>query len=171
MAIGRKDNLAVRNLRDGLLIIQDGSGTPNQLEILGAEGDLEFTDVDETFVIRSRGKIVGRSQGDEAEMTVNFTLKFEQWAYDDGESTGVSVADALRQRNGASAWVSTDTCGPYSVDLIYKATNVCGGAGKEVLTFKKFHANTINFSEGDEFNTLRVEGNSLLSAPERTWEA
>lgn len=177
-AIGRlSDDLGVRNLRNDILIIQDGTTpTPNQLEILGAEGDLTFTEVDNTNMIMSRGVIVGRTQGDQEGMSVSFSFKFEQWSYENGQGTdpvtyGISPVDALKQRGGAAAWVSTAACGPYSVDLVLKIANVCGGSGTEVLTFEKFHADSVDFSEGDEFNTISVTGTCIAISPVRTWES
>lgn len=177
-AIGRlSDDLGVRNFRDGKLIIQDGTpSTPNQLEILGAEGDFNFTEVENTNIIMSRGKIAGRTTGDEEALSITFSFKFEQWSYEAGEGVdpaiyGISPVDALKQRGGAAAWVSTAACGPYSVDLILEIDNACGGVGKEVLTFQKFHADSIDFSEGDEFNTISVTGTALVSSPVRTWES
>lgn len=171
MAIGRGDDLGVRNFRNGQLIVKDGSPVPNQLEILGADGDLNFTETDATFPILSRGVIIARSQGDQTQMTLNFTVKFEQWSYETGASTGVSPVDAFKQRGGAASWVSTAPCGPYSVDVVYKATDVCGTGGKEVLTFPKAHADQVDFSEGDEYNTLVFTGTCLASSPERSWES
>lgn len=171
MAIGRGDDLGVRNFRDGQLIVKDGSPVPNQLEILGAEGDLSFTETDNTFPILSRGIIAARSQGDQTQMTLTFSAKFEQWSYETGESTGVSPADAFKQRGGAASWVSTAPCGPYSVDVLYKAADVCGTGGKEVLIFPKAHADSIQFSEGSEYNTLSFTATCLAASPIRSWES
>lgn len=170
MGIGRGDDLGIRNFRNGQLIVQDGSPVPNQLEILGAEGDLSFTETDATFPILSRGVIIARSQGDQTQMSVTFTAKFEQWSYETGESTGISPVDAFKQRGGASSWISTAPCGPYSVDIIYKAVDVCGTGGKEVLLFPRAHADSIQFTEGDEYNTLNFTATCLAAAPTRSWE-
>lgn len=171
MGIGRingNDDLGVRNFRDGKIIVQDGSGTPNQLELLGAEGDLNFTVADDAFLIYSRGVIVGRSQGDQQAMSISFTIKFEQWAYE-SVSDGISPYDAMKGKNNASSWVSTAACGPYSVDMIYQATNACAGAGLEQLVFPDTHFSSVNFAEGSEYNTISAQGTSLASEPTRTW--
>lgn len=166
---GEDREISVRNFRQGCLLVRDGSGVANELIITAAEGDLNFKETDTTFVVKNRGKIAGRSQGDEDQMTVSFTIKFEQWSFLSGESDGVSPRDALKGEYGASDWVSTAPCGPYSVDLIYQIEDVCGTGGIEELTFPRFHADTVTFDEGDEFNTLKVEGTCLASKPIRAW--
>jgi len=169
--VGRlTDNPGFRNFRDGEVIIRDGSAVPKELTLLGAEGDLSFTEVRNTFPILVRGKIVGRTQGDEEQMSVSLTIKFEQWAYESDSDQGISPRDAMRGVNGASDWVSTAPCGPHSFDLIYKMKDVCGTGGKEVLILRQVHADTIPFNEGDETNTIRLEGTALVAEPDREWE-
>lgn len=170
--VGRlSDDPGFRNFRDGEIIIRDGSAVPKELTLLGAEGDFTFTETANTFNILIRGKIISRTQGDEEQVSLSVTIKFEQWSHESGSNQGISPRDAFKGVGGASDWVSTAPCGPFSVDLIYKAKDVCGTGGKEVLLFPQVHADTITFNEGDETNTLAFEGTSLVPVPERSWEA
>jgi hypothetical protein len=159
-----------RNLRDGNLVIRDGTGTPNTLDIPIDNGDLSFTESMPTTTIKNRGRLDHRRAGDEMEMEVSFSVKFTQYAYASGASTGVGVVDALKKTNGASAWVSThDACSPYSVDLVFNIIDPSDTTKQETLVFPKFHAESIQFSEGDEADTLQVSGRSFATQPTRTY--
>ena len=159
-----------RNLRDGNLTIRDGTGTPNTLDIPIDGGDLSFTQAEPSVTIKNRGRLDHRRHGDEMEMEVSFSGTFCQWSYATGESTGVSPVDALRKIGGAASWVSThDACSPYAVDLVFDITDPSDTTKKETLVFPKFHAETIQFSEADEANTLQVSGRSFATAPTRTY--
>ncbi len=164
-------SVCTRNLRDGNLTIVDGTGTPNTLDIPIDEGDLKFTDAQPTNTIKNRGVLDHRRSGDQMEMEVSFSMKFCQWSYASGSVTGISPVDALRKLGGASAWTSThDSCSPYSVDLRFEMTDpTSAGVNKERLVFPKFHAETIEFSEGDDANKISVSGRSFATAPTRSW--
>lgn len=160
-----------RNLRDGLLTIVDGTTpTPNSLVIPLQNGDLNFTEMNNMVTIKNRGVLDHRRPGDEEEMAVSFSIKFVQWAYATGTSTGVSPIDALRKRNGASAWASTGpACGPYCVDLKFSINNPCVSGDKEHLTFPDFVVTDIKFGEGAEADTVTITGRSFATTPVRTY--
>ena len=156
---------STRNLRHGTLILRDGT-TPTAitLEIPIQDGDLDFT-------VKNRGKIDHKRTGDETEIDVKFSFKFEQWSYASGAATGISPVDALTKKGGASAWVSTGpSCGPYSIDLVFRVENPCNAAEYEQLVFPAFNVESLNFKEGSEFDTVSVSGKALAFEPTRTWE-
>jgi hypothetical protein len=159
-----------RNLRNGLLILRDGTGTPNELQIPIQDGDLSFTVAKPTFTIRNRGKIDHRRDGDETEMQISFSFKFEQWSYNNA-NTGISPSDVLLKQGGASAWNSTDpvACGPWAIDLVFRIHVPCTPTSYEQLVFPKFHAESLQFSEAAEANTIQVSGSSLAFVPTRTY--
>jgi hypothetical protein len=157
-----------RNLRDGRIIILDGSGTAKTLTIPISEGDFAFTINRPTFIVMNRGKIDSRKQGDEVPVDLSFSIKFEQWAYSNG-NTGMSVPDVLQGINLANDWISTDGCGPYAVDIKFEVDNPCDPGKKEVLVFGKFTADTLSFKEGSEYNSISVSGKALQQLPTRTY--
>jgi len=163
---------STRNLRNGKLILQDGTAvTPNQLIIPIMDGDLDFTVTIPTFTVKNRGKIDHKRSGDEMEIDVKFSFKFEQWT-NASANTGISPSDALLQKGGAAAWVSTGpSCGPFAIDLIYRVTDPCNALNYEQIVFTAFNPETLNFKEGSEFNTISVSGKSLSNTPVRTWVA
>ena len=162
---------STRNLRHGKLLIRDGTTpTPFVLEIPISEGDLDFTITYPTFLVRNRGKIDHKRTGDETEIDIKFSFKFEQWSYASGAGTGVSPVDALTKKGGASAWVSTGpSCGPYSIDLMFRVENPCNAAEYEQLVFPAFNVDSLNFKEGSEFDMISVSGKALAFEPTRTW--
>lgn len=161
----------VRNLRHGKIIVQDGSGSPKQLQIIVDEGNLTFTEKDPTFVITSRGKILSRSEGDETPMDISFGVMFSQWSFAQGASTGLSMRDVLYGSQAAkdAGWVSTSECGPWSVTILYQLTDPCNPANYEQLAFNYVHIEQYDYKEGKEFNTLEAKGQALQGTPDRTY--
>ncbi len=163
-----------RNLRDATLKIVDGTAdTPLYLEIPIMDGDLSWSEKHPTMIVKNRGKIDSRKEGDEEAMEVSFSFLFEQYQFATGEATGVSVHDALYGTGGAAAegaaWVSTDSCGPYAIDLEFTIANPCADGEAEVLTFPKFHADKFDFKEASEANKCTVSGSSLAQVPGRDY--
>lgn len=71
----------VRNLRDGELVIKDGtSPTPLALTVLLDEGDLSWTQRSRTIEIKDRGSIAAghTRRGDEESVAISFTAKWTQ---------------------------------------------------------------------------------------------
>ena len=160
-----------RNLRDGTIIIKDGSATPKTLTSPISEGDMAFTVKKPTFVVLNRGVIDSRKSGDQTPTDVSFSIKFEQWSFASGASTGISVYDALNGSGGAATagWVSSDACGPFSVDIEFRINDPCNPGHYETLTFRKFHADQVSFKEGNEYNSLSITGMALVPEPVRTY--
>jgi hypothetical protein len=162
---------STRNLRHGSLILSDGTPvTPNTLIIPIMDGDLDFTITYPTFIVKNRGRIDHKRTGDEVEIDIKFSFKFEQWSFASGAATGISPVDALTKKGGAAAWVSSGpSCGPYSIDLIFKLANPCSTTDYEQLVFPAFNVESLNFKEGSEFDTISVAGKALAFEPTRTY--
>lgn len=162
---------STRNLRHGTLILRDGTPvTPLALTIPIAEGDLDFTITKNIINVMNRGKIDHKREGDEVEMDIKFSFKFEQWSYASGSATGTSPIDALLKQGGASAWVSTGvSCGPFAVDLVFQVKDPCSATAYEQLVFSGFVPESVNFKENGDANMVSVSGKAQISAPVRTW--
>lgn len=161
----------VRNLRDGSIIIKDGSGTPKTFTVAVSDGDFNFEEVSNAFIVMNRGTIDSRRSGDQSSTPISFSAKFEQYSYASGASTGLSLRDVLKGSAAAVAagWVSTDACGPWAVTLEFRIADPCNAGHYEALTFTDFHADNVKFGEGAEANVLSVTGTSLVNAPTRTY--
>ncbi len=160
-----------RNLRDGVMKISDGSGSPKSLTIPIMDGDLTFEEHLPSAVIMNRGRIDSRKAGDDKPLTVSFSWKFEQFMYASGNATGMSVRDALTGEGGAvgASWVSVDSCGPWAVDIEIEITNPCAPTEKEILKFPKFHPESLTFKEGKDTDTISTKGDCLAVKPTRTY--
>jgi len=157
--------MATRNMQDGSLKIKDGGS--NELTIPVMEGDLSFVETTEAPVIMNRGTLYGMATPQETPLELSFTLKFEEWQGKSASGSDPSPVDALRNRGNASTWSGTLTCGPYTVDLEFTISKPCSAAGEEdeVLTFADFHCDRLEFSEGEEYNTIAVSGRALVVYP------
>ena len=69
-----------RNLRDGELVIRDGSETPLTLTVILDEGDLTWTQRQRTIEIKDRGSIAqGHTRkGDEESISISFSARWTQ---------------------------------------------------------------------------------------------
>lgn len=159
-----------RNLRDAEIYILDGNAVPNELLIPISEGDLAFTEKNNSFIVMNRGRIDSRKQGDETALDLNFSIKFEQWQYKSG-TTGLSPIDVLKGSAVAVAagWVSTDTCGPWAVTLEFRMYDPCNKANYERLRFIYVHVDEFAFKEGSEYNSVAIKGTALQGSVESTY--
>lgn len=157
--------MAVRNLRHGTLVIQD-SGAANSITVALEQGNLEFEYNEEASTILDRGALAEFTQGPDVACPVSFTIWFEEWEGKSSTGAAESVVDALLQQGNASAWVSTGSSGPYVVDLVFTLADVeASGGQNEVLTFSDFHCDRVRFAEGEDGNSLEIEGKALVKQP------
>lgn len=161
-----------RNLRHGELTIKDGSGSPKTLLVKIAQGDVKWTVKRPSFIIKNRGKIDHRREGDEEAMDVSFGILMEQWSYDDGD-TGLSPVDVILgtaiAKDSPNSWVSQDGCGDaWSVSLLFKIYDPCDPTKWEMLEFPNWHSDQTQAAEASEANTISFSGMSLATSPIRT---
>lgn len=158
-----------RNLRDGIVIFQDGTpSTPKQLIIPVMDGNLSFTEHRTKAVVFNRGKLYSKRSGNEMEVDLSFEVTFTQWGFANA-GTGISVPDALNQRGGASDWVTVDSvCNVYAVNVLFQITDPEDGTKAELLTFPKVSHENIKFTEGDP-NKLTFTGKAFVTSVVRTY--
>jgi len=164
-----------RNLRHGTLSVQDGQTAVNTLAIAIDEGNLTFTEERTGVVVNNRGELDHWSKGEAMPINLSFSIKFDEYASKTtqavvaaaagGAVTGFSLRDFLR--NGGSLLTSTNgRTDIFTTDLIFSISDpAVSGDEAEVLTFTDFYADSLSFSEGDEYNTIQVSGRALLETP------
>lgn len=162
-----------RNLTGGAITLKDGTGSPKTLLVPIDEGNLRFTRTRPAAIVKNRSALSHFTRTPDVEVPIQFTVKFTEWKGKGFTGANPSVVDALSQEGNAASWVSTSLCGPYTVDISFALANPCTGAvagtdQAEVLDFADFHADTIEFNEGPEYNTLVVSGRSLVTKPTST---
>ena len=156
-----------RNKRDGRLILQDGSGTPKELEVLFAEGDFTASEKTNIEQIKVRGVLINLRKGDDEAVAISFSVKFTEWTSSDDNVT--SIVDAMKGRGSAgpgqpNEWISTnpDNCDLFFTRLIYDIKDTCNEEVYERFIFDQFVGEDISINEGDE-TTLSVSGIALQS--------
>lgn len=151
----------IKSLRDGTLTILDGTGTPNETEIVVAEGDLSIKETHNVVPILNRGALHEIKVGDEAPVEVSFSMKFHGFQVAD---SGVNPYEALTHTGGASGYTSTRaTTQVVCNDLRFELAGV-GGTTEETVTLSDFYVQDIEFTEGDP-NMLKVSGKAWVTAP------
>ncbi len=164
-----------RNLRHGSLSVQDGQTNVNTLAIAIDEGNLTFTEERTGVVVNHRGELDHWSKGEATPVNLSFTIKFDEYASKTtqaivtasagGAVTGFSLRDFLR--DGGGLLESTNGRSDiFTTDLIFVVSNPAAtGDQDETLQFSDFYADSLSFSEGDEYNTIQVSGRALLETP------
>lgn len=157
-----------RNLRDGELVIKDGSsGTPKSLTLLLDEGDLTWTERSHTIEVKDRGSVrLGHTRkGNEESVTLSFSAKWTQLI-----GKAANSADPLQLYeflNFVSELGLTSTSAGGQQDTLRLEFTVYDPAGvaNEKIIFSKVYRETLTMSEGNEFNQISFSGRDFEVAP------
>lgn len=146
--------MAVINMKNCIFEIRAAS---NKLTLKIGSGNFTY---DETIIrqyILDRGNLDTVRNGDDVPMAVKFTCEYE-YITGAGSVTTFSVEDALKQRGGASSWVSTspDLCEPYCVDLYMFNLQACTPLTQETMVFAEFRYEKL--SHDVKANTISCDG-------------
>lgn len=148
-----------RNLRDGVLTVFDKANSVHHTVTLD-EGDLSWTQTNNVIEVLDRGVLDHIRKGDESPMDVSFSMKYQNLQADSATTT----YEAIKGIGEASAWDSTRGEDVYCVSLVFQVLNT-SDAVEESINFRDFFWTSIEFSEGDEYNTLAVSGRSFRTTP------
>lgn len=152
-----------RNLRDGTIYITDGTTpTANDLEVTVDEGDLSWTEDIEVKVVHDRGTLDHFRSGNEVPCSLRFTVKYQELFVSSGDPT---FYQAMKKVGQASSWESTVTDSDlfhFHLDFYVAAQ---GSNTPERMRFEDCVLKNIQFSEGDEYNTVQAELVCLKTAP------
>jgi hypothetical protein len=130
--------MAQFDLKNAIIRLVDGTGSPNKLQIKVGEGTLTFDETKAREYIRDRGRLSTVRNGDQDPMDVSFDLI---WEFLKGATTTIiTPEDFLKQRGGASAYISSDTdvCAPYAVDIEIWYDPTCSTDKIETITLPDF---------------------------------
>ncbi len=156
-----------RNLRDGELVIKDGSSTPKTLTVLLDEGDLSWTQRQRTIEVKDRGSIAAGHlrKGDDESVQLSFTAKWTQLL---GKSA--NVADPLQLYEAlmfaAGSGIESTSSPGQQETLTFEFTVVDpAGTASEKIVFNKVYRETLTMSEGDDSNVIAFTGRSFATGP------
>jgi hypothetical protein len=156
-----------KNLRDASVVIKDGSSPPNKVILACEEGDLSFSVQDAVRRIMDRGALAHLRAGDEQPIEGSMTLKFREF-YD--QAAAVTPYAAIQKVDQAAAWLTTLASASggdevYCVDMDITINDAITANDNEMITLTKLHAENIEFSEGDEYDTLRFTFVAWITTP------
>jgi hypothetical protein len=157
-----------RNLRDGELIIRDGTpGTPQSLTVLLDEGDLSWTVRSRTIEVTDRGSIAdGHTRpGDEEPVALSFAAKWTQLIGKSANAVDpLQLYETLMFLSGTDL-ISTSAAGEErTLQFEFTALDPSGVAS-ERITFSKVYRETLTMSEGNDANLISFSGRSFEVAP------
>lgn len=152
----------VRTLRDGAIVIKDGDSPVNTCTVACDVGDLRWTETDQRVTVMCRGTIDHHRPGDEVPVELSTTFKWLQLlGYTNDSSDGITPYEIIN--NLDSAFTSVDT-GGYALIWEFTVTDPAGVAS-EKITFANVAKNTLECSEGDEFNAIAFTGTDYEVIP------
>jgi len=158
----------VRNLRDGELVITDGtSGTPQSLTVLLDEGDLSWTQRTNTIEIKDRGSIAaGHTRpGDDESVSLSFTARWTQLIGKSAlGSDPLQLYEMLMFTSGANV-VSTSAAGEQETLQLEFTVLDPAGVASEKVTFAKVYRESLTMSEGKDFNLISFSGRDFEVIP------
>ena len=158
----------VRNLRDGELLLKDGSTPAKTLTVVLDEGDLSWTERTRTIEVKDRGSIERGHlrKGDDEAVSLSFSSRWTQLI---GRS--LAPADPLQlyeflTLNAAAGLQSTSPAGQQeTLDLEFTVLDPARQAS-ERITFAKVYRETLVMSEAADGNTIAFTGKAFQTAPE-----
>ena len=133
------------DIKNAVITIKDG--VAEELIVKLGEGNFTYTENKNRDYILDRGSLDSVRDGDD--VPVELTLD-AVWEYMSGKASTAgtpTVEDAMKQRNGAIDWVSSDpdTCNPYAVDIELVIDPTPAGCGDvETYLFSDFRYEQVN---------------------------
>jgi hypothetical protein len=157
-----------RNLRDGELVIKDGTTpTPQSLTLILDQGDLSWTETTRTIEVRDRGSISGghTRPGDDESVQLSFTARWTQLIGKFASSGDpLQLYEFLNFLAGLNV-VSTSAAGEQqTLAFEFSVVDPAGVAG-EKITFAKVYKESLAMSEGDDANTITFNGRDFEVRP------
>ncbi len=154
----------VRNLRDGVIVIEDGSTPANSLMIVCEEGNLNWNETSDIKQIKDRNRISHMRLGEEEPVAFSFSVHYKYSVASAAEP--LSPYEVFHHQDGAAAWVTTNICGDvHTVDIKFTMPDPCAAGESETIIFRRVPLPNVSFEEGDESNEISFEGIAYVTAP------
>lgn len=148
------------DLKNATVKFVDGTEpTANEIEVKIGEGNFTYDETKARQYLLNRGLISDVRDGDQVPVDVSMTATWEFIAGD----TEVTIEDALKQRNDAEDWISTDAdpCNPYCLDIVVTYTPPCPDVKGEIITLADFRYEKI--SHDSKAGTFSISGKCNIS--------
>jgi len=134
------------DLKNATLTMQDGATPANSITVKLGAGNLTYSEKKTIEYTLDRGALDEVREGDEVPMDVTLDFVWEYIAGTTGTAGIPTVEDALKNIGAAVDWVSSDsdTCRPFSVDLIVSYVPDCASGDNEVITLPDFRYESLD---------------------------
>lgn len=154
-----------RNLRDGELVIQDGAST--RLTVLLDQGDLTWTQRQQTIEVKDRGSIAAghTRKGDDESVSISFTARWTQLVGKAASSADPLQLYEMLTFHPNSQVQSTSAAGEQDT-LTFEFTVVDpAGVASEKIVFQRVYRESLTMSEGDNANLIAFTGKAFQTGP------
>lgn len=157
-----------RNLRDGELVIKDGSSPTRQsLTVLLDEGDLSWTLRQRTIEVKDRGSVAAghTRKGDEESISLSFTAKWTQLlGASANDADPLQLYEFLTFAEDAGV-ISTSGEGQQDTLRFEFTVTDPAGVASEKIVFSKVYRESLTMAEGEQSNTLSFTGRDFEPLP------
>ena len=159
----------VKNMADGIIVIEDGSNPANSVQIVVDEGDMAFDVVQrEAVVIMDRMELQGLRKGKAKPCGGKFQVKFKEFlSLASTSGHPITPHEALFGVGAASAWASTNNDGGdvRTVRIRFTCVSPVSGEGAEDVIFNKCYDLKEAFSEKADANILAIDFKDMEERP------
>lgn len=154
-----------RNLRDGQLVIKDGTGAPLTMTVTLDEGDLSWTEHRETLEIVDRNILDHTRPGRERPVDLQFSAKWTQLV---GKSVAsgnpLQLYEFLQALSGTGV-LSTGQAGEQlTLQFEFTVTDPQSN-NSELITFAKVFMLRMELNEREQANLIRFVGRDFETRP------
>lgn len=153
-----------RNLRDATLELNDGAGSPAELEVILDSGDLSWTETLDTKEVSDRGVLHHTRPGNQQTCQMDFSAMWTQLILHTVSSAEDYTIYEMINNVGGGLTSTSGTGQQFTLKYIFTVDDPAGVRG-EVITFAKVFKNTLTLGEGDEYNTIRFSGRDFETKP------
>lgn len=158
----------VRNLRDGELKIEDGTGTPEDLTLALDNGDLSWSETENDVQVLDRGVLDHPRDGDEAAVELSFSFMWTQLINATRSGGSAGSANTLYEmiNDLGTTYISVGASGEkFQLKYTFEVSDPSTGSNNERIVFGKVYKQSLECSEGDEANTVNFTGTDFETKP------
>jgi hypothetical protein len=156
-----------RNLRDGELVIRDGSTPAKALTVILDEGDLSWTVRNRTIEVKDRGSIAAghTRKGDEESVQISFSARWTQLIGKAASGADPYQLYEMLMFDAALGLASTSAAGQQkTLTFEFTVTDPAGQASEKIV-FAKVYRENLSLSERDEANVIAFTGKDFETQP------
>lgn len=158
-------SVITRNLRNGTLVLKDGSGSPKTLTVALDEGDLRWIERQQTIEILDRGVLDHTRPGDQLPVDLSFSAKWTQLLGKEADSGNALQLYEFLHGLSATGVVSTSPTGQQFTLTFEFTVADPASSNDELITFTKVFRQSLTMNEADRANLITFSGRAFITRP------